>query len=219
VRTYDDGVRGGGTGSRWNHNIHLHRAVLAAIPDGARSALDVHAGDGLLAAELRAVIPEVVAVDVDANVLARASAEHPGIDWVCADVMTHDFGRTFDVVASVATVHHLPDLDAALRRLAGLTSPRGVLVVVGLARSTTPWDHLLSLAGVIQHQWLSRTRGYWEHSAPTAPPAHSFRQVRRIATQALPGARWHRSALWRYALTWPTGVSRSGSTQPSPDGA
>ncbi|WP_448263619.1 hypothetical protein [Microbacterium aurum] len=105
-------------------------------------------------------------------------------------------------MASVATVHHLPDLRAALLRLADLTSPGGVLVVVGLARSTTPCDHLLSLVGVAQHQWLSRRRRFWEHSAPTAPPAHSYRQVRRIAAEALPGARWRRFALWRYALVW-----------------
>lgn len=190
---------------RWNHNIHLHGVVLAAIPAGARSALDVGAGDGMLSAEMRGVVSEVVAIDLDVDVLNRAAVEHPDVQWVCDDVMTHDFGRTFDVVASVATVHHLPDLRAALRRLADLTSPGGVLVVVGLARSTTLWDHMLSLLGVAQHQWLSRTRSFWEHSAPTAPPAHSYRQVRRIAVETLPGVRWRRFALWRYALIWEPG--------------
>ena len=193
---------------RWNHNIHLHRVVLGAIPSGARSALDVGAGDGMLAAELREVISEVVAIDLDSSVLRRAAVEHPGIVWVRDDVMSHDFGRTFDVVASVATVHHLPDLRAALHRLADLTSPGGVLVVVGLARATTPPDHLLSLVGVVQHQWLSRRRRVWEHSAPTAPPAHSYRQVRRIAGEVLPGAHWRRFALWRYALIWNPGSDR-----------
>lgn len=187
---------------RWNHNIHFHGVVLAAIPAGARSALDVGAGNGMLAAEMRGVVSEVVAIDLDADVLNLAAVEHPGIQWVRDDVMMHDFGRTFDVVASIATVHHLPDLHAALRRLAELTSPGGVLVVVGLARPTTLWDHMLSLAGVAQHQWLSRTRSVWEHSASTAQPSHSYREVRRLAADALPGARWRRFALWRYALIW-----------------
>ncbi|WP_455132531.1 hypothetical protein [Microbacterium aurum] len=73
---------------RWNHNIHLHRVVLAAIPSGARSALDVGSGDGMLAAELRDVISEVVAIDLDGDVLRRAAVEHSGIVWVRDDVMT-----------------------------------------------------------------------------------------------------------------------------------
>lgn len=147
----DDGAMGSDQRPRWNHNIHFHDVVLAAVPAGARSALDVGTGNGLLAEEIRAVLPEVVAVDLDAGVL-DAAAEHPGIQWVLGDVMTHDFGRTFDVVASIATVHHLPDLHAALRRLADLTSPGGTLVVIGLARPTTLWDLTLSLAGVVQHR-------------------------------------------------------------------
>lgn len=186
----------------WNHNIHFHGVVLAAIPAGATSALDVGAGNGMLSAELRRSVPEVVAIDLNAQVLRRAEVEHSGIEWVNDDVMTHDFGRSFDVVASVATLHHLPDLRAALRRLADLTSPGGVLVIVGLARASTLCDHVVSLVGVAQHRWLLRTRRVWEHSAPTAQPVHSYQQVRRIAREALPGVRWRRFPLWRYVLTW-----------------
>lgn len=190
-------------GPRWNHNIHYHRVVLEAIPAGAASALDVGTGNGLLAGELREVLADVTGIDVDAEVLGEAAAEHPGIAWVLGDVMTHDFGRTFDVVASVAAIHHLPELEAVLRRLADLTSPGGTLVVIGLARETTPGDRLRSLVGVVQHQWFSRTRSYWEHTAPTVwPPPHSFTEVRETAATVLPGVRWQHFPMWRYALTW-----------------
>lgn len=103
----DDGrVRAHG-GPRWNHNIHFHRVVLQAIPRRAVSALDVGTGDGLLAAELRTALADVTAVDLDPDVLARAAAEHRGISWVHGVVMTLEFDHTFDVVASIATVHHL----------------------------------------------------------------------------------------------------------------
>ncbi|QEO10465.1 class I SAM-dependent methyltransferase [Protaetiibacter larvae] len=188
---------------RWNHNLHYHRVVLQAIPRDARSALDVGTGNGMLAAGLRGTLADVTGIDVDADVLDSAAAEHTGIAWILDDVMTHDFGRTFDVVASVATLHHLPELEAALRRLAELTSPGGVLVIVGLARDSTAGDRARSLLGVVQHQWYSRTRNYWEHTAPTSwPPPHSYSEVRQTAAALLPGARWQRFALWRYALTW-----------------
>ena len=190
-------------GSRWNHNIHFHPLVMNAIRPGATSALDVGTGDGELAGDLRRALPDVSGVDVDADVLRAAAANHGGIEWIQGDVMTHDFGRTFDVVASVATVHHLPSLPDTLQRFADLTAPGGVVVIVGVAQATTVRDRLLSLAGVAQHQWYSRTRNYWEHSAPTVwPPPHTYSEVRADAARVLPGARWQQFALWRYALTW-----------------
>ena len=188
---------------RWNHNIHYHRLVLDAIPAEARSALDVGTGNGLLAADLRRRVTDVVAIDADHEVLEAARAAVEDVEWIHDDVMAHRFSRTFDVVASVAALHHLPDLPSALRRLSELTSPGGVLVVVGLARATRPADFAVAALGTVQHRWLSRRRGYWEHSAPTVwPPPHSYAQVRDCARRELPGVHWRRLPLWRYALTW-----------------
>jgi len=191
-------------GPRWNHNIHFHRVVIDAIPAGATSALDVGTGNGMLAQELRERLPEVTAVDIDATVLADAAAEHgDDIAWTHADVMEHDFGRRFDVVASIATLHHFDDLGAALVRLRDLTAPGGVLVVVGLAREASVADRVRGLAGVAQHQYYARTRNLWEHTAPTVwPPPHTYAEVREQASAVLPGVRWRQFALWRYALTW-----------------
>jgi SAM-dependent methyltransferase len=188
---------------RWNHNIHLHPVVLDAVPRGARSALDVGTGDGLLAVDLRRVLPDVVAIDSDAAVLSVARPGHEDIEWIHGDLMTYPFERVFDMVASIATLHHLPDLAAALRRLAALTAPGGVLVVIGLARSTGPVDHALDLVGALQHRWYASRYGYWKHGAPTVwPPPHSYAEVRACALDVLPGVVWRRYPMWRYALTW-----------------
>ncbi|WP_437583931.1 class I SAM-dependent methyltransferase [Paramicrobacterium sp. CJ85] len=190
-------------GPPWNHNIHFHRVVLEAIPDAATSALDVGTGNGMLARDLRERLRDVTAVDLDASTLASAQSAHSGIEWVHADAMTHDFGRRFDVVASVAALHHFDDLKLALGRLKELTAPDGVLVIVGLAKATTPGDYALGALGTLEHQWYSRTRNLWEHSAPTVwPPTHSYTEVRECAARVLPGVRWQQFALWRYALTW-----------------
>lgn len=188
---------------RWNHNIHCHRLILDAIPAGARSALDVGTGNGLLAVELRCRVPEVTGIDTDAGVLDSARLEDPGVTWIHGDFMTHEFRQRFDVLASVATLHHLPDLRAALERMRTLASPGGVVVVVGLARPTRVRDHALHAVGLVQHLWLKARRGYWEHSAPTVwPPPHSYAEVRRVAADVMPGARWRQLPMWRYALVW-----------------
>ncbi|GAA1535443.1 2-polyprenyl-3-methyl-5-hydroxy-6-metoxy-1,4-benzoquinol methylase [Microbacterium ginsengiterrae] len=58
-----------GSAARWNNNIHYHRRILDAVPPGARTALDVGTGNGLLAADLHRRIPQVTAIDTDASVL------------------------------------------------------------------------------------------------------------------------------------------------------
>lgn len=206
--------RRSGDVARWNHNLHYHPLVLAAVPPHARTALDVGTGDGLLAADLHRRVPHVVGLDLDADVLGRARAAVPTVAWVRGDVRAAPFpAASFDVVASVATLHHLPDLADGLRRLSALVAPGGALVAVGLARSTglrdVPWE----VAGVVQHQVLRRTRGYWEHTAPTAwPPPHTYDEVRATAREVLPGVRWRRLPLWRYALVWrrPAGDTAPG---------
>lgn len=186
----------------WNHNIHYHRVVLDAVPDHAGTALDVGTGDGLLATELREKGYTVTAIDIDGPVLERARSLSADVDWVLGDAMTYPFVGTFDVVVSVATLHHIPDLPAACARLAALTAPGGVLVIVGLARSSRPADLALDAWGALQHRWLSSRHGYWEHTAPTAWPLHTYAQVRQCAVEHLPGVRWRRLPMFRYALVW-----------------
>ena len=190
--------------ARWNHNLHYHRLILDAVPTGARTALDIGTGDGLLARDLHRVVPAVTGIDLDPEVLARARTEDPDVTWVLGDALDHPFlAGGFDVVASLAVLHHFPDAAAALTRMAELTAPGGLLAVIGLARSTTPADYAFELAGIGQHQWLSRRRGYWEHTAPTLwPPSHNYREVRALARRVLPGVRWRHLPLWRYALLW-----------------
>ncbi|AQZ66330.1 unnamed protein product [[Actinomadura] parvosata subsp. kistnae] len=190
--------------ARWNHNTHYHHLALEAVAPAARTALDVGTGDGLLATALRELVPHVTAIDLDPEVLDRARATGADVDWVVGDVMSSPLPEGhFDVVTSIATVHHLPDLGAALARLASLTAPGGALVVIGCARNGHPRDYLMDLAGIVQHQVLSRTRGYWNHTAPvqmTFP--HTYAQVKQVASAVLPGMRWRRLPLFRYAVVW-----------------
>jgi 2-polyprenyl-3-methyl-5-hydroxy-6-metoxy-1,4-benzoquinol methylase len=194
----------GGVHQRWNHNIHYHRLVLGAVPVGARSALDVGTGNGLLAADLRKLVPEVTGIDIDEDVLESAKLEDATVQWIHGDVMSHPFRPgSFDVVASVATVHHLADLAQTLRRFADLTAPGGVVAVVGIGRTSRGRDVLLHLAGLAQHTYLRWRRGLWEHSAPLVwPPPHTYAEARRTARAVLPGCRWKQLPMWRYALLW-----------------
>ena len=188
----------------WNHNIHYHLLVLDAVPDGCQRCLDVGCGEGLLARELRRVVPHVVAIDSDGPVIGRARQRDAGagVAYVVGDFLTHGFPPgSFDMIASVAALHHM-DAAAALRRMRRLLRPGGVLAVVGLARSR-PRDLPADAAGAVAHRVLAAGRSYQEVSAPTIwPPPQTYAQVRRIAAETLPGVRYRRHLLWRYSLIW-----------------
>jgi SAM-dependent methyltransferase len=198
---------------RWNHNLHYHPLILAAVPVGARRVLDVGCGEGILARQLAGVADHVTAIDVDeASIrLAREAGLGPGpvspraggIEFVHDDFRTHAFEpASFDFIASVATLHHL-DPAETLNRMRLLLRPGGRLVVVGLARSSMPRDLPRDLVGFAAHRMYLLRRNYWEHSAPTVwPPPHTYREIREVAQNILPGVHFRRHLLWRFSLIW-----------------
>jgi len=191
---------------RWNHNIHYHRLILDSVPAGARAALEVGCGEGMLARRLCRIVPNVVAIDVDQSSLDLARAQvMPGanIDYVCGDFLTYPFvPSSFDVIGSVATLHHM-DAAAALGRMRDLLRPGGTLVIVGLARSRLPADLPVEVAAVAVNGIYRLTKTYWQHPSPTVwPPPVTYPGMRRLATHLLPGARCRRHLLWRYSIVW-----------------
>lgn len=90
-----------------------------------------------------------------------------------------------------------------MQRLADLTAPGGTLVVIGCARSSTVPDYAFDGLGVVQHQVLSRTRGFWQHNAPVQMQfPHTYTEVKQTAVTVLRGMTWRRLPLWRYAIIW-----------------
>jgi SAM-dependent methyltransferase len=203
------------TDGGWNHNIHYHPVVLAAVPAAARRALDVGCGDGALARKLRARIGHVMALDLDEPSLAaaRAADRGLGVDYVLGDFRTLALKpASFDFICSVAALHHM-DAAAALERMADLLRPGGRLVIVGLARIGNPRDVPLALGGMVAHRILARRHGHTEVTAPTVwPPPVTYGGMRRIAGRQLPGSRFRRRLLYRYTLTWdkPGGAQSAG---------
>jgi len=199
----------------WNHNNHYHPLILAAVPPGSQRALDVGCGSGLLARKLRRSVPQVAAIDRNEPVLRRARREDDGagVEYLLGDFLDCRFRpESFDVIVSVAALHHM-DVAAALGRMRDLLRPGGTLIVVGLARSELPADLPRELAAaavnLLLRTWhrdwaqarAQRVRG--EVMAPVVwPPAHSYRQLRQLAAEVLPGARYRRLLLWRYCLIW-----------------
>jgi ubiquinone/menaquinone biosynthesis C-methylase UbiE len=185
----------------WSHNIHYHRLLLKRVPEDCRRALDVGCGEGAFARELAHTVPTVVAVDIDPTVIELAQRHDAGVEYVCADFLELDLEpASFDYVVCIAALHHM-DARAALRRMAEVLRPGGVLAVLGLARSRFPTDAPRELAAVIVNL------GYRLVKDEIAPhnfkePAETYVDVCALAQEALPGADFRRHLLWRYSIAW-----------------
>jgi len=199
----------------WSHNLHYHRVILDAVPPGCERALDVGCGQGTLTRRLRRVVPQVTGIDRDERSidLARANPEAAGIGYVLGDFLAAPFrDGSLDLVTSVASLHHM-NAGEALRRMADLLRPGGVLAVVGLAQDGSPADLGLAVPAVIGSR-LHRAASAWSrrgtagrkaqgYQSPVIwPPPLTYAGTRRLAESVLPGARYRRQLYWRYTLVW-----------------
>ncbi|KUO04286.1 class I SAM-dependent methyltransferase [Streptomyces caeruleatus] len=190
-------------GRRWNHNIHYHPRILRAVPGGAQRALDVGCGEGMLARALRRTVPHVTAIDLDAPSIDQGRRYPDEVDYVLGDFLNHPFEpASFDVVASVATLHHM-DAATGLARMRDLLRPGGVLAVVGLARDTLPRDLPYVLSAIAVGAAHRAVKGEWQHPSPVVwPPPVTYPEMRALAAEILPGSRYRRHILWRYSIIW-----------------
>jgi SAM-dependent methyltransferase len=208
----------------WNHNRHYHRVILAAIPPGCERALDVGCGKGELTRRLRPLVPHVTGIDRDQHgiELARAHPGAAGIGYLLGDFLTAAFDPgSLDLVTSVASLHHM-NAEAALRRMADLLRPGGVLAVVGLARGISPAGLGLLVPAAIGTR-LHLAAAAWKRRGSAVrpggsaepggsgaayqppvvwPPPLTYRGTRRLAERVLARPRYRRRLYWRYSLIW-----------------
>lgn len=117
-------------------------AALAVAPRAGELALDVAAGTGALALQLRSAGARVVALDLSHAMLAtgsRRAGALPGLSWVTGDALRLPFpDATFAAVSIAFGLRNVSDTAAGLRELARVTRPGGRLVVLEFSTPTWP---------------------------------------------------------------------------------
>lgn len=192
--------------------------ILGSIPAGCEHALDVGCGLGGLTRCLRTVVPHVIGIDKDQRSIehARTHPDAGDLTYLHGDFLTWPFApESFDLITANAALHHM-DATTALQRMRNLLRPGGVLAIVGLARGSTPLDIALTVPAAIGarlHQFAEsrRTAEPDEYRAPACwPPPVTYREMRRLAEQLLPGSRYRRHLYWRYTLAWSKPANLTG---------
>jgi ubiquinone/menaquinone biosynthesis C-methylase UbiE len=220
------------------HNDHYHNFLLRHIPSNGQNVLEIGCGTGGFARRLAehceagsagiagspagqpgggAMLPavRVRALDLSPEMIRLArerSSQFPNIEFELADICNRSLPEeSFDCIASIATLHHLPYAETLLNMKAAL-KPGGVLLVLDLFEPAGLFDSLSNLVALpvsvglrlIHHGRLLPRRE--ERAAWKAHELHdlypTMREVRELCASILPGAHIQQHLLWRYSIVW-----------------
>jgi 2-polyprenyl-3-methyl-5-hydroxy-6-metoxy-1,4-benzoquinol methylase len=139
------------------HDFACDRVLARYARPGAR-AVDLGTGPGAMAARLRSLRFEVVAVDRDANGF-EADVQHISLDFDQADFASKIGAESFDLITAIEVIEHVESPIGFLRNVGRLLAPGGVAVL------TTP--NVDSLAARTKFLLKGKIRTMDEHSEPT----------------------------------------------------
>jgi SAM-dependent methyltransferase len=142
-------------GARYTHGhaesvLRSHRSrtaassaayLLAHLRPGQR-LLDVGSGPGTITADLASLVApgEVVAIEVDDDAASLTRQGAPGVDVRVADVHELPFAdEEFDVVHAHQVLQHVADPVQALREMARVTRPGGLVAARDSDYATFAW--------------------------------------------------------------------------------
>lgn len=100
--------------------------------NSSKSVLEIGVGTGRLAVRVSPLCGEFYGVDISSKTIERAKenlTEFENVRLTCADFLSYEFGRAFDVVYSSLTFMHIEDKQKAVNKIAGLLNDAGRFVL------------------------------------------------------------------------------------------
>ncbi|HET9731842.1 MAG TPA: class I SAM-dependent methyltransferase [Acidimicrobiales bacterium] len=142
--------------------VDIHGEARLVLGLGPRTVLDAGCGTGRVAVELARRGVDVLGVDVDPAMIAKARSLAPDLRWLVADLARMRLSMTFDVVllaGNVPLFTHRDDRDDLVARCAEHVSPGGALVAgfqLGKGYDLDQWDRACSGAGLgLGERWAT----------------------------------------------------------------
>ena len=213
----------------WTQNNHYHNLLLRYIPTPCERALEIGCGTGAFSRRLAQRAQEVVALDLSSEMI-RVARSHcaalTNLQFQVADFMSWDAPGSFDCIATIATLHHLP-ARAAFEKLKTHLRPGGMLLILDLFE---PERNLMTAAGIfdaalnISAMAVSGSlrlvrngrlkppravRAAWEEHGKTDAYL-TMSELRSLGAEIFPGSEIRKRLLWRYSLIWRKEIAVAG---------
>lgn len=143
----------------------------AMRPLSSLTAVDIGCGGGLVSEPLARMGASVTAIDPsEKNIaIAKAHAEGQGIAIDYRAIRVEDLvaeGRTFDVVACLEVIEHVPDPAKFMNECASLVAPGGIAIFSTLNRTFKAWA-LAIIGAEYVLGWLPRGTHQWDRFITT----------------------------------------------------
>lgn len=118
---------------------------LARLLKPGMAVLDVGCGSGTITADIARVVQphgSVLGIDRDSWQIEQAHEmfpNRPGLRFACQDILEFECLGSFDVVAAARCLHWVADIERALARMAAVTRPGGVVLVLDFSHERLNW--------------------------------------------------------------------------------
>ncbi len=113
---------------KWDGQVFIDKMEL----NKDKSVLEIGVGTGRLAVRVAPLCGEFYGVDISPKTIGRAKdnlAKLENVSLTCADFLSYEFGRTYDVVYSSLTFMHVEEKQKAINKVATLLKDGGRFVL------------------------------------------------------------------------------------------
>ncbi len=114
--------------NKWDGSSFIEQMQL----NKNKSVLEIGVGTGRLAAQVAPLCGEFYGVDISSKTIERAKENLAGfmnVKLTCADFLSYEFDRSFDVVYSSLTFMHIEEKQRAVNKIVGLLDDAGRFVL------------------------------------------------------------------------------------------
>ena len=139
--------------------LEMARAQIGVEAMRSMRALDVACGPGTFTLVFAPHVRQMAGLDITPAILQKAreaaSKENLNqIEWLLGNAEKLPWeDATFDLVTTAYSLHHIADARRAVREIARVLRPGGLLLLLGLLVSTGLDKHLESLAVALVPEW------------------------------------------------------------------
>ncbi|MCM1062178.1 MAG: class I SAM-dependent methyltransferase [Eubacterium sp.] len=114
--------------NKWDGSAFIEQMQL----DSEKSVLEIGVGTGRLAIRVAPMCGEFCGIDISSKTIDRANynlAEFENVKLICADFLTYEFNRSFDVIYSSLTFMHIKEKKKAVNKVVKLLNNTGKFVL------------------------------------------------------------------------------------------